>query len=161
MSFNELTLGKLREASLALGAVLEPADAKKMKKPELLAALQEEGASYADYENYISLQKHIEEAEEGKEPDEGDLESFNGPAEVKANAKPNKGNPQQFGEILLIKMDRANYSFDIESKDGKRRWHWSKEHPFQPMPMSEATYVLDQYDGFRIASPTEAKEYYG
>lgn len=166
MSFDKLTLGKLREAALSLGAVLEEEDAKKMKKAELLAALQEEGASFQDWENFSNLKAHIEAAEEGKESGTVTTDDFvkneGRPVEVQSGAKPvQSGTGQMFGEMLLIKMERENFSFDIPSKDGKGRWHWSKEHPFQPMPQSEATYVLDKFDGFRIASPTEAKEYYG
>lgn len=58
-------------------------------------------------------------------------------------------------DMYLIKMERENPLFEY----GKYRF--TQEHPFVAMPADAANGILTREDGFRIATPAEAQEYYG
>lgn len=55
----------------------------------------------------------------------------------------------------LLKMERQNGSFEAF---GKR---FTKEHPYVVMSEEDAQDIIDSFEGFRLASPGEAKAYYG
>lgn len=56
--------------------------------------------------------------------------------------------------VVLIKMERENPRYDI------RGHKFTRENPFALVRDEEADYILAQ-EGFKVASPREAKEYYG
>jgi hypothetical protein len=54
----------------------------------------------------------------------------------------------------LVKMTRANASFEI------RGYKFTREHPFAIVGGGNLDYLLEQVDGFRLATPAEVKSYY-
>lgn len=58
-------------------------------------------------------------------------------------------------DSYLIKMDRKNPLFEV------RGHRFTQSHPYALMNAEDADYVLTHEDGFRQATPSELREYYG
>lgn len=128
MSFSKMSVADLRQVADMFGVTHAGVKTKK----GLLDALSEEGVDYNQYAALTGL-----EAEEELAP--------------VANVAP-------VGETVLLKMDRANPSYEI-SVNG-RLFRFTKDHPFVPMVEGDAQTVIDTEEGFHIASPSEVKSYY-
>lgn len=59
------------------------------------------------------------------------------------------------GPKELLKMERENRSYEV------RGVRFTREHPFALVASEDAEWIVENEDGFRYASPKEAKEYYG
>lgn len=55
---------------------------------------------------------------------------------------------------VLVKMDRQNFTFEAFGHK------FTKEHPFVPMSEDDAQEIFDAYEGFRLATPSEVKNFY-
>jgi hypothetical protein len=131
MSFTELKIADLKQVAETFGV-----DAKSLKsKQEIVAVLEEEGISY---DMYVKLQKiekvDIEIPESEKRKREG------------KKAKPDNS--------MLVKMERMNHSFQTMG------YTFSQQHPFVAMSEEDAQRIFDTQDGFRLATPREAQEFY-
>jgi hypothetical protein len=51
-------------------------------------------------------------------------------------------------------MERSNHSYQTLG------YTFSTEHPFAAMAEADAQRIFDTQDGFRLATPREAQEYY-
>lgn len=58
-------------------------------------------------------------------------------------------------EVILLKMERENPSYQI------RGHKFTRENPFSLVGVDDASYILENIEGFKQASPREAKEFYG
>lgn len=56
---------------------------------------------------------------------------------------------------VLLKMDRKNPTFQAFGHK------FTREHPYAIVDEDIAQKIIDKFDGFRLASPREAKSYYG
>jgi hypothetical protein len=107
-------------------------DAKEAKtKNEIVALLEEEGISYQMYDRLSNTEK----------------------VEVKPTERKEKKVLKK-EEAILVKMERSNHSYQIGD------YTFSQEHPFVVMSESDAQRIFDTQDGFRLATPREAQEYY-
>jgi hypothetical protein len=132
-------------------------------KTDILDLLSEEGVTYATYKKFF-IDPPVEEdfvwEEEGghlieEKEDNGiittaTLAPSNEDVELESVKVEKPGN----GKSVLVKMDRQNPSFEALG------WHFTKEHPYVLMPSDEASHFLDSFEGFRLATPTEAQSYY-
>jgi hypothetical protein len=57
-------------------------------------------------------------------------------------------------DLYLVKMNRDNPYFQF------RQYVFTKDHPFVPMDADSTNAILTEEDGFSIARPAEAAEYY-
>jgi len=131
MSFTDLKVTELRKVAEAFAI-----DVSGLKsKPEIIAAIEEEGITYQMYSKFDSTQK-----EEIKVPE----------AEKQKREKKIMNTANQ----VLVKMERNNHSFQIGE------YVFTAEHPFIAMSETEAQKIFDSEFGFRIATPREAQEYY-
>ena len=103
-------------------------------KADIIAALSEEGVTFAIYAKTLNIQE--EEAEM---------------SETEVLPKPDK---TQSKDNVLVKMERANYRYDILG------FTFTKEHPFVAMKEDDAQKIFDVEEGFRLATPKEAQEFY-
>lgn len=101
-------------------------------KADILAALAEEGVTDELLDNLSNVQK-----EELPPPP-----AFAGAEELEDS------------EMTLVKMERMNKSYQTHG------YEFSQEHPFVAMPMATAMKIFDSQQGFRLATPSEAKEFY-
>lgn len=100
-------------------------------KADIVTALEKQGITMDTYK------KFVEEEEVKNKPVENESPTF-----------------RQGGPVLL-KMDRQNRSIEVLG------YRFSQEHPYQVVDEGTAQQIIDVYPGFRIASPQEAKDFYG
>lgn len=152
MSFNNLNKEKL-----LLAAEFANVDVTEDNtKAEIVAALEEANFSWSSYKKFVEADDRVpgealNQAPHHEAPRQGTAkEPFAEPAAQAA---------QQFNQMVLLKMERQNGTFEIL---GKR---FTKQQPFQVMSADEAQEVIDAAaqmgGGFRIATPAEAKSYFG
>ena len=131
MSFETLKIAELKK--IAEDFAVETDGLK--NKADVIAALSEEGVTYAVYA------KTLEKIEEAAEEAEEILPRFD----------PKKS--QSKDDVLVI-MTRANFRYDILG------YTFTKEHPFTAMKEEDAQKIFDTEEGFRLATPREAQEFY-
>lgn len=103
-------------------------------KADIIAALSEEGVTFAIYAKTLDIKE--EEAEM---------------TEQEVLPKPDK---TQSKDNVLVRMDRANFRYDILG------YTFTKDHPFVAMKEEDAQKIFDVEEGFRLATPREAQEFY-
>ena len=133
MSFETLKVSELKK--IAEDFAVETDGLK--NKADIIAALTEEGVSYAVYEKTI---KGIE--------NESEVEA----QEVLPKFDPKKETPK---DQVLVRMTRANFRYDIMG------YTFTKDHPFVAMKEEDAQKIFDKEEGFRLATPKEVQDFYG
>jgi hypothetical protein len=103
-------------------------------KADIIAALSEEGVTFAIYAKTLDVK------EEEAEMNENEVLS-----------KPDK---TQSRDNVLVRMTRANFRYDILG------YTFTKDHPFVAMKEEDAQKIFDVEEGFRLATPREAQEFY-
>jgi hypothetical protein len=132
MSFETLKVSELKKIAEDFAV-----DVQSLKgKQELIAALSEEGVTWSVYQQTI---KKIEEESEDMSIEV--LPKFDPKAE-------------QSPDNVLVKMERANYRYDIQG------FTFTKEHPYVAMHKDKAQSIFDKEEGFRLATPTEVQVFY-
>jgi DNA polymerase III delta prime subunit len=131
MSFETLKIAELKK--IAEDFAVETEGLK--NKADVIAALSEEGVTYSVYAK--TLEKIEETAEEAEE--------------ILPRFDPKKS--QSKDDVLVI-MTRANFRYDILG------YTFTKEHPFMAMKEEDAQKIFDTEEGFRLATPREAQEFY-
>ena len=130
MSFDTLKVAELKQ--IAEDFAVDIAEQK--GKKDIIAALAEEGVTWAIYQKF----KDIEEEE------------------LEMNETLPKAAPKVVKEedMVLVKMTRANFSYEI------RGYTFTKEHPFVAMDKDTAQAIFDKEEGFVLATPAEVQEFY-
>ena len=131
MSFETLKVTELKKIAEDFAVEVDTLK----NKTDIIAALTEEGVTWAVYQKTL---KDLEDEEDVLEssPKE-DLSKDDGVDKV------------------LVKMTRANFRYDILGHT------FTKEHPFVAMKESSAQSIFDLEEGFRLATPKEVQEFYG
>lgn len=130
MSFDTLKVSELKKVAEDFGVDIEGLKG----KADLIAALSDEGVSWAVYE------KTIKDIDDNKEE-----------VEVLPVFDPKK---EQDKDNVLVKMERANFRYDILG------FTFTKEHPFVAMSPDKAQAIFDKEEGFRLATPKEVQDFY-
>ena len=130
MSFDTLKVSELKKVAEDFGVDIEGLKG----KADLIAALSDEGVTWAVYE------KTIKDIDDNKEE-----------VEVLPVFDPNK---EQDKDSVLVKMERANFRYDILG------FTFTKEHPFVAMSPDKAQAIFDKEEGFRLATPKEVQDFY-
>ena len=131
MSFDTLKVAELK--TIAEDFAVETEGLK--NKQDIIAALAEEGVTYAVYAKTL---KDVEDAKEEVEI----LPVFDPKAE-------------RTEDTVLVRMTRANFRYDILGHT------FTQEHPFVAMHKDSAQSIFDIEEGFRLATPKEVQDYYG
>jgi hypothetical protein len=105
----------------------------KATKQEIILALEEEGVDFNTYARFSGAEKVEAEPTPDPRPQPIDVTS---------------------PDVVLVKMVRDNMSYQIGN------YVFSKEHPFVPMPSDHAQRIFDSIQGFVLATPREAQEFY-
>jgi len=130
MSFETLKLAELKKVAEDFGVDLENSKS----KTDVIAALAEEGVTWAVYSKTL---KDIDDAEEEIEI----LPRF--------DVKKKQGKDE-----VLVRMTRANHRYDTMG------YTFTRSHPFAAMSEDTAQEIFDKEDGFRLATPKEAQDFY-
>ncbi len=130
MSFDTLKVAELKQIAEDFAVDIEEQKGKK----DIIAALAEEGVTWAIYKKA----KDIEEEE------------------LEMNETLPKAAPKVIKEedLVLVKMIRPNFSYEIMG------YSFSKEHPFVAMDKDTAQAIFDKEEGFVMATPAEVQEFY-
>lgn len=125
----------------------------KLKKDELQTAVEYFGGEYEESDKKADLLRRLDEdgvtwemykaSELYKSDDEEEI----APEEPKAAAPAPEKN-------TLVKMNRANPTFEV------RGYRFTRQHPFVPTTEDDADWIVENVDGFAIASPKEVREFY-
>ena len=130
MSFETLKVAELRKIAEDFAV-----DTEGLKnKADIIAALSEEGVTFAVYAKTLDVKE-----------DETEMD------ETEVLFKPDK---TQSKDNVLVKMERANFRYDIMG------FTFTREHPFIAMKEEDAQKIFDVEEGFRLATPKEAQEFY-
>ncbi len=131
MSFTDLKITELRKVADSFAI-----DAEGLKtKQEIIAVLEEEGISYQMYTKFNGAEK-----EEIKVPEN--------------EKKKREQKIMKTANQILVRMIRDNHSYQTGG------YEFTQEHPFVAMSETDAQRIFDTQEGFRIATPREAQEYY-
>lgn len=131
MSFTDLKITELKKVANSFAI-----DVDRLKsKPEIIAALEEEGISWQMYAKFDNAEKQdIEVPEiEKKKREQKIMKTTNS---------------------VLVKMERNNHSYQTNG------FEFTQEHPFVAMSETDAQKIFDTQQGFRLATPREAQEFY-
>ena len=131
MSFLDLKIGELRKVADSFG--VDAAGAK--SKQEISALLEEEGITYQMYSKFANAEK-----------EEIEVPEFEKQKREKKSVKKE--------DTMLVKMERDNQSYQVLG------YSFTQQHPFVAMSESDAQRLFDSQEGFRLATPREAQEYY-
>jgi len=130
MSFDTLKVAELKKIAEDFAV-----DTDSLKnKNDIIAALAEEGVTWAVYEQTI---KKIEDEKEEIEI----LPKFNPKQDIAE-------------DTVLVRMTRENFRYDIAG------FTFTKEHPFVAMHKDKAQAIFDKEEGFRPATPKEVQDFY-
>jgi hypothetical protein len=130
MSFETLKLAEIKKVAEDFGVDIESLKSKN----DIIAALAEEGVTWAIYEKTI---KDVADAAEE--------------IEVLPKFDPKKN---QDKDAVLVRMERANFRYDTMG------YTFTREHPFVAMSEEDAQAIFDKEEGFRLATPREAQDFY-
>jgi hypothetical protein len=163
MSFELMQEDELLDVAASFAVDLDDCRTPKGKLNPVLAAaaIAEEGVTYDMWEKLVAARvqaeadrKAAEEVEaferaaeeaEDLEPVEDVIDTTVVPARKRKGGKPND---------VLVKMERQNPYYEVAGKT------FTSDHPFVVMTADEAQQIFDFEEGFRIATPREASEYY-
>jgi hypothetical protein len=132
MSFETLKVSELKKIADDFGVEIENLKS----KADIIAALSEEGVTWSVYDKTT---KALED--EAEDISEEALPKFD----------PKK---DQTEDTVLVRMDRANFRYDILGHT------FTREHPFVAMNKDQAQAIFDKEEGFRLATPKEVQEFY-
>ncbi|AXH66560.1 hypothetical protein SEA_SPILLED_54 [Streptomyces phage Spilled] len=130
MSYNKMKVDELRELADAYAVDVEPSD----NKSVIINKLIESGVTF----DYHQAQVKAAEGAEKIQP----APVFDEPAEDDGTSK------------ILLRMTRANGTFEV------RGARFTQTNPYALVAERDADYIIESYEGFRIASPREVKEFY-
>ena len=130
MSFSDLKITELRKIADTFGVD----DSTAKTKTQLVQLLEEEGVTFQMYDKFSNAETVDIKVPERKSPVEKKL------------SKSEKS--------VLVRMDRSNFSYQALG------YTFSQEHPFVAMSEADAQRIFDTQQGFRLATPREAQEYY-
>ena len=143
MAFQQLNKDVLFIVAHEFGVELPASNINDMTKNEMIKALDDEGVTWTMYKEAFPDVEEEEEKEEEATEAVADEEKSDAAAEFKAA-------PQK----VLVKMTRGNGTFQV------RGYTFTRAHPFLPVTADDAEYLVNEMEGFSIATPREAEEFY-
>lgn len=132
MTFSQLKVDELRK--FADQYLINNQLSSKPSKNEIISALEEEHIEWSAYQKFIGSED-VTEKKENTAVEENIVNKFS-------------------SSPVLVKMERQNPTFEIMG------FKFTKENPYKVMDEDSAQKIMDLHEGFRLASPREAKEYY-
>jgi hypothetical protein len=141
MSFIKLNTDVLTQVADHFGVDIddvEKTDKGELKRQPLIKAITNSGITWEMYKQAF--------------PDIEDLPEVEKP--VATNEKTEEKSPVREEPKVLLRMLRSNPLFEV------RGYKFSKDHPFNAVAQSDAEYIIANYEGFRVALPSEAEEFY-
>lgn len=132
MSFEKMKVDELRAIADDFAVDIDPKDNKNV----VISKMVENGVTWDYYQKSI-----------GAEPEEN-------PAPIVAPTPKFDNAPEPDEEKVLLRMTRENGTFEV------RGAKFTRTNPYAIVREQDADYILEKYEGFRIASPKEVREFY-
>lgn len=164
MSFQNLKQEELKDVAAFFQKDVKAADAEKgPTKKELIAALasDDDGSDPVTWDDYKNTYL---ESDVKKESDAAEAEKAKAEEADKAEAEEESKNAVEEQEEaeededaedeVLVKYERRNPTWQV----GK--YTFTKAHPFKSVPASVAEALIKNSTGFRLALPSEVRDYY-
>jgi hypothetical protein len=135
-------------------------------KPQIIAALAENGVTWEMAKVYdknaAAVAAEEEDVEVAPQPAPGVIttETLKAKPETVQETEIEQPAPVQVSvtpaqEVLLLKMERENPRYEV------RGYKFTQKNPFVLVKSSDADFILTHEEGFKQATPKEAKEFYG
>jgi hypothetical protein len=131
MSFSTMKVDELRSIADSFGVDL----GKAKNKADIIAHLAEEGVTWDIFNNVSTAERPVD-------------------TEIETFYQKKQTGPATGENLILVKMDRANPLYEVNS------YTFTSKHPFVAMPEDDAQAIFDAERGFRIATPSEARNFY-
>ncbi|UGL63049.1 hypothetical protein SEA_BARTHOLOMUNE_49 [Streptomyces phage Bartholomune] len=131
MSFDKMKVDELRQIADDFAVDIDPKDNKQVVISKLIG----NGVTWEYYQQSIGAEQETPAPVAAKA-------SFDEPAETDEETK------------VLLRMTRENGTFEV------RGVRFTRSNPYAIVRERDADYILEKYEGFRIASPREVKEFY-
>lgn len=106
-------------------------------KAEIIAALAQDGVTWDMYKQAYPEVTELPDEPKDDEPKAESAKEFKAPVKT-----------------VLLKMTRGNGTFQV------RGYKFTRQHPYLPVKEEDANYILENIEGFKIASPAEADDFY-
>lgn len=152
MSFNTLKVDDLKAVVGFFAKDVTASDPAKPTKKELIAALaSDEGQGPVSWEEYENIYLPAKAAQRGQEKQaEPEAEPVK-----PANKIPSPDDEESDVEYVLVKYTGQNPRWDVIG------YTFVQRHPYASIPLEKAEWlIMNQADRFRVALPTEVKDYY-
>lgn len=140
--FNTLNKDVLLQVAEEFGVGVE----EETTKAKIIAALLEDGVTWEMYKESFPDIEDIPDESAPTTVSAAEITTETLTADVPVRAKPE--------HTVLLKMERMNPMLQI------RGYTFRRDHPFVPVAESDAEYILTHEEGFKIAMPSEAEEFY-
>ena len=148
MSFNQLKKDLLRQVAEDFAVDVED-DA---TKDQIIAALAADGVTWDMYKKAFPDEEDQDDAKP-KTTDDVDDEDDEDDDEADSKEDARKQYKKK-SSLVLLKMTRSNGTYEV------RGHRFTRDHPYLPVSEDDANFILDNIEGFKIATPREAEEYY-
>jgi hypothetical protein len=136
MSFETLKVAELRELADNYAVDIDAKDS----KATILAKLAENGVTWEYHKEQLG--EPVEAAEEKKNDDTKESPVFDSTIDSDEEQK------------VLLKMTRANSTFQVRGAT------FTQANPYAIVSEEDADFIMDEYEGFHIATPREVREFY-
>lgn len=131
MSFDKMKVGELRAVADNFAVDIDPKDNKEV----VISKMIDHGVTWDYYQKAIGAEEIADAIPE--------TPTFDDPAESDVEEK------------VLLKMTRANGTFEV------RGVKFTKANPYAIVKERDADFIMENYEGFSIASPKEVRAFYG
>lgn len=116
----------------------------RMSQQTMLAKLADAGYTEEEHQRRHAPKNVV--TTEDTNPQENTVKEVKDPESEVGQLKP--------ADKILVKMTRENFSYEVKG------YRFTKEHPFLAVDADDADWLIENEDGFRPASPKEAREFY-
>ncbi len=144
MSFEQMKKTELLEMATEQFGVDVKED---MTKAQIIAELEAQGVTWA-------MAKAFDPAAAAYEPEEREVEVVEVVKPVVEVVQPVVVEEVVLPEKVVVKMDRNNPTYEI------RGVKFTTDHPYGLMSKEDAEYVVENVEGFSLATPKEVQSYY-
>lgn len=155
MSFESLNKDELKAVADFFNKEIKAADEDKgPTKKELVAGLasDEDGSDPVTWDDYKEV--YLESDVKKEEERQAAIEETQAVAAADVVGPPAEPEDDDDEDHVLIRMDRKNGTYETH---GLR---FTKDHPYKSVPEKTAESILKTEEGFRLAMPSEVKDYY-
>lgn len=151
MSFNNMSKVDLIAVAETFGVDINDEDGKGLSQAKLKTEILDNGVTWEMWTKHKTLVDEIK----GADITEEDTEASALPSSSRVGISDSKENFRSAKiNKYILKMDRENGTYEV------RGYKFTSEHPYVIVEEADATWILQNQTGFRMATPLEAEQHY-